>query len=313
MIVRHFLSASVLAVLVLGPFAVAREPIDPATDLFQRAQRNILEGRQDQALRKLRIVAQQYAKSPKAPEAQLQIAELYAKNLEFKEGFMASQQLIDKFPASDLFSEAVELQFSIAERVAIEYRRRKIKGDKSTRGLPDRETASLMFRAILANGLQTVSAPRAQYRLAVALDEEGGFIDSVREFNTFLENYPDHPLADDAAFQVAFIDYRFARQNNYERSARERARLAFEYFLSRFPGSEKVPEARYLLGALSGWEGDKLIEAGEFYEKTGKKEAAARSYREAMQSNPEAPKAESVKKRLKGLDGSNAATPPPSR
>lgn len=304
-----------LVCLALGfsRWVFAAEPIDPATDLFSRARQNILEGRQEDAINKYREIVRNYSKSALAPQAQLQIAELYSRNREYREAFLACQQVIDKFPASELFSDALEIQFTIAERVAVEYRRRRVKGDKSTRGLPDRETASLMFRAILANGLHTPKAPRAQYRLAVTLDEEGNSPEAIVEFNKFLRNYGDHPLADDAAFQTAFVEYRFSRANNRERGSQERARLGFEDFLVRYAASEKAPEARHLLSMLRGWEGEKYIEAADFYKKTGRTESALRTYQDALQHELDAPKAEAVRKSMETLGAKPpaAATPTP--
>jgi outer membrane protein assembly factor BamD (BamD/ComL family) len=289
--------------------------IDPATDLFQRAQRNILEGKQEAAIDKLRIVVASYRKSPFAPQAQLLIAELFSRNREYTTAFESAQTLINQFPASDLFSEALEIQFTVAERVAEEYRRRRLRKDKSSQGLPDREVASQMFRIILANGPFTLVAPRAQYRLAVTLDEEGQAAESTREYNNFIEHYGEHPLADDAAFQAAFLHYRSCRQNNQERGSQERARLGFEYFIVKYPRSEKVPEARHLMGVLQGWESNRLVEAGKFYERTGQQDPALKSYREALHQSPNPLAAEAARKgieRLRGADASAPASPAPA-
>jgi len=124
----------------------------------------------------------------------------------------------------------------------------------------------------------------------------------VQEFNKFIERYPEHPLADDAAFQVAFIDYRISRAGNRERASQERARLAFEDFLARHPASAKVPVARHLLATLRDWETARLTETAKFYERRGDSDAAARSYRGALQNDPQNPAAESLKGKIDGLE-----------
>jgi outer membrane assembly lipoprotein YfiO len=288
--------------------------IDPAADLFERAQRNVLEGNQEAAIAKLRVVARSYSTSPLAPRAQLLIADLFSRNREYTSAFEEAQLVINRFPASELFAEALEIQFLVSERVAEEYRRRRLRKEKSTQGLPDREVASQMFRVILANGPFSPVAPRAQYRLAVTLDEEGQSLEAAQEFNRFIENYGEHPLADDAAFQIAFIHYRMARQNNQERGSQESARLAFEDFVVRYPRSEKIPEAQHLLVVLRGWESNRMVEAGKFYERTGRQEPALRSYGEAMRQSPDPIKAEAARQgieRLKGVE-SRTSEPAPS-
>ncbi len=287
--------------------------IDPATDLFQRAERNLLEGKQEAAIDKLRVIVRSYEKSPFAPRAQLLIAELFSRNREFSTAFEAAQHLINHFPASDLFSEALEIQFTVAERVAEEYRRRRLKNDKSMQGLPDREVASQMFRIILANGPFSGVAPRAQYRLAIALDEEGQNMEATQEFNRFVENFGDHSLADDAAFQVAFIDYRLCRQNNRERGSQERARIAFDYFMVKFPQSEKMPEARYLSGLLQGWESERLLGAGDFYKRTGQKEPALKSYNDALRQAPGSAQADAAQKAIDKVKGREEIPATPSQ
>jgi outer membrane protein assembly factor BamD (BamD/ComL family) len=304
----------VLALVLAAADLFAATVIDPATDLLQRAQRNVLEGKQEAAIAKLRVVARSYSKSPLAPQAQLLIAELFSRNREYTAAFEEAQLVINQFPASELFSEALEIQFLVSERVAEEYRRRRLRKERSIQGLPDREVASQMFRVILANGPFSPVAPRAQYRLAVTLDEEGQTVESVQEFNRFIENYGEHPLADDAAFQAAFVHYRVARQNNQERGSQERARLGFEDFMIRYPRSEKLPEARHLLVVLQGWEGNRMVEAGRFYERTGKPEPALRSYREAMRQTPDSAEADAARqgiKRLKGFDDPPLESAPP--
>ena len=276
-----------LTIFVSGALAgvlLAAKPIEPAEELFRRGEGHVAAGNQADAMDVFAAVARLHPKADVAPRACLRIAELYARNREFSEAFDAAQRLIGSYPASELFSRAIEIQFAVSERVMEEYRRRRLKDDKSQRGLPTRESASEMLRVILANGRQTEFAPRALYRLAATLDEEGRGREAIQEFNQFLEQFPDHALADDAAFQVGFIDFRLSRETNRERSARERARLAFEDFMVRHPTSEKVPEARHLLGTLRDWETQRLVQSARFYEKQGDVNAALSTYRAAVEN-----------------------------
>jgi len=284
--------------------ALHAQATDPAAALFDQAQRHVLQGEQDEAIEKLQRAVQKRADSPLAPRAQLQIAQLYASNRQHADAFEAAQEVIDKFPASDLFSDALETQLSVIERVMEDYQRRRSKGDKNGRGLPKREDAREMLKAMLTNGRYASHGARVHYRLAMAMDEDNEPKEAITEFNALVTNYPTHPLADDAAFQAAFIDYRTARQTNRDRGARERARIAFEDFLMRHPESEKVPEARHLLTTLRSWETDKLNESGRFYERAGHVEAARRTYHDALQNEPDAPSSPATEKRLEQLRGS---------
>jgi outer membrane protein assembly factor BamD (BamD/ComL family) len=287
----------------------AAEPLDPAVELARSAETLILHGEQERALQRLRALVREYPKSPLAPAAQLRIGELFAQNREYLEAFNECQKLIVRFPESDLFTKAMEIQFSVADMVTEQYRKLKIKPGKNARGLPDRTASSDMFRTILANGRYTAFGPRAQYRLGVSLDEEGNPTEAIRELNALLRHFPDHPLAAHAAFQVAFIDYRTSRSTNFERGAQERAKLAFEDFLARYPQSEKVPEAKHLLLVLNDWEASRLVDAAKFYDRTGKPQSALRTFREAQQTGGEPAHAERVTERIRQLEDTVPSTP----
>ena len=303
--------AVVLSVSVAGESARAA---DEAAELFTGAEKEILQGEQAEAVGKLRRVIARHRQTPFAPRAQLKLAELYAANREHAAAFDAAQEVIDKFPASDLFSEALEIQLRVVERVLDEYRQRRVRGDKSQRGLPKREAAREMLESMLKSGRFSPQAPRVQYRLAMALDEENNPADAVREFNTFVANYPEHHLADDAAFQAAFIDYRLAREKNRDRAPRERARLSLEEFLLVHPDSEKAPEARHLLTQLREWETEKLAEAGRFYERAVETTAGQLEYNDVLQQEPPGPPASgAAKARLDRINKSLGAVRPAGR
>lgn len=286
--------------------------VDPGVELFAKAQVDVLRGNQEDAVDTLVRIVQRHRTSPAAPQAQLKLAELYAANREYEAAFNAAQQVIDKFPASDLFTEALETQLSVVERVLDEYRQRQLKGEKTQRHLPKREAAREMLQSMLASGRFSPQAPRVQYRLAMARDDENNPAEAVREFHTFVANYPQHPLADDAAFQSAFIDYRLARENNRDQAPRDRARLALEDFLTRYPSSEKTPEARHLLVQLREWAAEKAGEVGRFYERTGRVHAAREIYSEALQHDPDASASDALKSRLERINQSFGEVRPSS-
>jgi outer membrane protein assembly factor BamD len=295
----------------LAALAQAAPTVDEPAEWFRTAQKLVTQGEQGRAIERYKAIVRHHPKSPWAGRAQLEIAQLYARNREFYEAFAAAQKVVEHYPDSELYAAAIEIQFGVAERVAEEYRRRRLKNDKSERDLPPRETASQMLRIILAHARYTQHAPRAQYRLAVSLDEEKQPAEAAQEFARFVEHYGEHDLADDAAFQAAFIDYRLSRDKNRERAAAERARLAFEEFLIRYPQSEKVPEARHLAGVLRRWESERLLVAARYYEKTNQPGPALRTYRGALHNDPELPEAAELREKIKSLESLVGSDPAP--
>jgi outer membrane protein assembly factor BamD (BamD/ComL family) len=272
-----------------------------AAEMVAAADRLALQGDQSGAVAKYRAIVRLYPQSHSAPRAQLQIADLLAANREHAEAFAAYQELIDKFPASSLFTPAIEGQFAIAQRVAESHRHADERGVKPPRTVPDRTALTTMLRQILGNGRHASFSAQLQYQLAVALDRAGERREAIGEFWRLLSTYPEDVRADDAAFQIAFIEYRQAREPNREQSSRLRAMQALDYFVAHFPGSEKVPEAQHLRVTLQQWGVTALEGAGDLYLRTGKTDAALRTYQEALQHNASEAEAAQLSERIESV------------
>lgn len=266
--------------------AFAGIPLEQADErvnkLWLEGSKLVLQGQAGEALERYRKIVRLYPQTKIAPAAQLKIGELFSGNREFEEAFNAYQDVIDKFPASNLFTPAIEGQFAVVQRVLIEDRRYQRRRADRPKTLPSLETASEMLKRILRNGRYAPFSPDVQYQLAVTLDRQGDDRQAIEEFWRFLANYAEDDLADDAAFQIGFVEYRKARANNRELLTRQRARFAFEYFLQAFPLSEKVPEAHHLLVVLAEWNVEALTQSGRLYEKSGATAAALKHYTEAL-------------------------------
>lgn len=297
-----------LLLAVAGAVAIEAQAARPtvegdvrALEMIQAGDRLALKGDQGEAVEKYRAIVRLYPQSYSAPKAQLQIGDLLAANREHASAFEAYQALIDRFPASNLFTPALEGQFAIAQRIMDAHHHADQKGVKPPRTIPDRETLATMLRQILQNGRHARFSPLLQYQVAIALDRVGDSREAIAEFWRFLGTYPEDALADDAAFQIGFVEYRQAREPNRERSARERATVAFDYFLTHYPGSEKVPEAAHLLALMKSWDTTALRQTGDLYERTGKPAAALKTYNDALKSAPEDDEARKVSERIEAL------------
>jgi outer membrane protein assembly factor BamD len=273
-----------LSFLAMGIAHGASKEDDTPTILFKRAEALVARGEQGEALAKYRVIASKYREHSLAPEARFRAAQLLHANREFIDAFDEYQGVLTKFPQSDLFTKVIEGQMQIAEQVLEEYDISERAGrPRPGKNVPNKELASDLFRIILENAKHTELSPKIHYARSVALEREQLRPESIESHNLFVENYPEHYLADDAMFQASYISYKIARDgNNPDPGAVSRAEFGFEEFLMRFPESEKTAQARYCLDEMREMRRKLLYAAARQYEKVGKKVAAAKMYKEAL-------------------------------
>jgi outer membrane protein assembly factor BamD (BamD/ComL family) len=140
-----------------------------AAEMVAAADRLALQGDQSGAVAKFRVIVRLYPQSFSAPRAQLQIGDLLAANREHVEAFSAYQELVDRFPASSLFTSAIEGQFAVAQRIADILAHSEQKGVKPPRTVPDRAALATMLLQMLKNARHASFSPKLQYQVAVVL------------------------------------------------------------------------------------------------------------------------------------------------
>ena len=278
-----------------------------ARERFAIAESHLLKGNSQTALEGFARIVSRFPLSPEAARAQLRIADATWRAGQTAEAFDAYQIFIDRFPQSDEFTRAVQSQFVIARRqiaTARSIARTQGRG-KTLRTL--RESGIIMLRKILASAKHAPFSAEAHYLLAVTLDENtdidnGGRRESFAEFEKLIQTYPDHRYAAAAAFQLAFIPYRSSfKEYSYDQTELSKARLAFEDFLSRYPNSERSPEARYRLASIDKAQTNNAVRTAGFYHRTGYESAAAASYHEALKTSGTGTQTNSIREKLEHL------------
>ncbi len=285
----HFLPGKILCVLLTLtllalPAAVfgymSQEHMEErAGEVYQEARDYELQGRASNALRRYKGLLKAFPDTSYAPRAQFQIARLYHSNKEYVSAFRAYEKVINNYPESDLFNETVAGEFAVAEEVFRRSVRKKRNPDLAPNlELPDTITLRDMFRVIMTQATQGEYAAQSLYYMAVTYQIEDD-PDTAREvFERFNDEYPRSVLSDDAAFQIAYIEYQKGTSLGIDRGRLRQAKFYFEDFLIRFSGSDKVPEAKYLLSRIDGYNLGYYRRAAEYYQRQGH-ESAANIYR----------------------------------
>lgn len=273
-----------------------------ARRLFESAQKEALRGRPEEALRKFEAVVKAYGRSSVAAQAQWEVVRLNEAFADHTAAFDAMQLLIDHYPGH--FEKALRRQFEIALRQLARYdHMQRLPEARKPRDLPDKEQVSAMLRIVIENGPHAEYVAEASYHLAVALEMEGKVPQAAMHHEEFLERFPDHPLADDSAYQVAYIFYkRWLAMKGGAPASRERAALAMRWFLARYAESDKAAQARACLDEIRHAERVELTSLAAYYEKRGDERASAVYYRELASKFPElAPEGSALRERVSGL------------
>jgi len=247
--------------------------------LLDKGEASLLKGETAEALERFGRAARRYKGTLSGAEAQRRIIAIEEGRHRWVSAFDACQDFFEGYPGSPHFLEVLETQIRLALRVQAEKTRARGtgagargKGSKGTAAVPDDESVSKMFRLVLENGSHTELGPRIRYNLAMALEREERPKAARVAYAELLETDRTHPLADDAAFQMAYIDYKKVMAG--EQSRLFAAQMGLGDFLARYERSEKVAQARHCLEQLGEREAASLLSQARYYEGLGKAEAA---------------------------------------
>jgi len=116
-----------------------------------------------------------------------------------------------------------------------------------------------------------------------------------------VEKFSNDSLAVDAQYQIGYIWLAATRAGTYDPEAAERARIAFQDFLFRFPKSEKAAQARENLALLEHRLTKGSLEIAKYYDKAKNYRAAVLYYNEVIRQQPGSPESAIAKTRIEQL------------
>jgi outer membrane protein assembly factor BamD (BamD/ComL family) len=269
----------VICCLLAVAVNAADDDAETAQRLINRAQKSLVEGEHEDALRRYQTIAKLYPRTDWAQTAWWQIARLQNHLDDPLAAFDALQRLITQHPGQ--FTKAHEEQFHLARGIldaGAERDRRKGLDPRRSKSLDEaeREMLATMLETIIKNAPQSEIAIQAQHTMALMLERAGELGHALDLHENFLDSHPGHELADDAACQAAYIRFKTWKSMKSD-SPRDRtsAHDALVWFLSRYPQSERASLARACLAEVRQSEKRELETLATYYESRGKPEAAA--------------------------------------
>ncbi len=260
------------------------------------------------ALRSAKRLLAVWPLSDYAPDAQFYSGVALTMRQMDEKAFDEFQVLIDIYPKSSRYEEALKQQFDIATRFMNGQRKRIFWGRVPL--FKSRKTAVKMYEQLIKNGPYTDFAAQAQINIGKSHEKREGFLLSFSEkftdaaiaYEQAAFRYFDRPeIAANALFMAGNAYFAQARSGEYDQGHSEKAILAYEDFMAMFPEDERKEKASENIAVLRDEQSRGAFLIGRFYEKKNALKAALIYYNEAISKDPTSDFAEKSRQKIAKL------------
>ena len=279
-----------------------------AQQLFDKAQEAEKQGNMGRAIKVYTHLLRKYPKDALAPGATYRAAQLLEFEGDYMKGANTYRWLVERYPSSPNFDEAIEGQFRIGEMY--------LSGKKiKLLGIPigtSMDRAVEIFAAIVRTAPFGRYTARAQFDIGLARQKQSADDAAIQAYQAVIDKFPNDAIAADAQYQIGYIWYEAARLGTNDQAATQNARTAFEDFLFRYPRSEKAPQARENLQRLQQKSTGDAMKVAKFYDKSKAYRAAVIYYSQVIREQPGSSASAEAQKRIDQIRakvGPTALTP----
>src|SRR6516162_1229500 len=268
-----------------------------AAEMYKVGQDAERDGDKKRAIRAYKTLVKRHPKDALASTALYRAAQLLEETHQYTTAADAYLQLVERYPSSAHFDDAVEGQFRVGE---IYLNGKKLK----VLGMP---VASALDRAvtIFANVVRTAPygkyTARAQFDIGLAREKQGANDAAIQAYQAVVDKFPNEPIAVDAQYQIGYIWFTAAQLGTNDAAAASNAKTAFQDFLFHYPKSEKAAQARKNLDILEHKQTNNSFKVAKFYDKQKYYRAAVIYYNEVIRQQPGSEESNQAKKRIDQL------------
>lgn len=268
-----------------------------AVDQMKKAEAQETSGKLSDALTSYRGLVKTYPTSLLAPKAQHKIGVILEKTSNLDDAFKAYDAYLTKYPKGEDFDATVDSMFKIA-KLFLEGQKKKVLGVPFASSMP---RAQAMFETLVKRAAYSKWAPLSQFNVGQSLEKQQKYPEAILAYQQVYTKYPNDAIADDALYQIGYVRLQQYREGSYDRADANKARLAFDEFISRYPDSEKVPQARENLKSLEGGQTKNALSIAKYYDKQKQYKAAVIYYNDVLQQQPGSADSELAKTRIAQL------------
>jgi len=265
-----------------------------AQHLYDIAQEAEKKGNTGRAIKAYTTLLRKYPHDTLAPTACYRAGQLLEQKHDYIHAANTYRILVEKFPNSPHFDEAMEAQFRIGE-MYLSGKKTKLLGIPIATSM---ERAVEIFAAIVRTAPYGIYTARAQFDIGLARQKQHANDAAIQAYQAVIDKFPNEAIAADAQYQIGYIWYEAARRGTNDRGATEKAQTGFQDFLFRYPKSEKVAQARENLDHLQEKSTGDAMKIAKFYDKKKAYRAAVIYYNEVIHEQPGSAASAEAQKRV---------------
>ena len=232
----------------------------------------------NKAMNEFEKLIKHYPRSKEAPEAQFYIALCFEGQGKVFEAFKAYQKIVEKYPFSERFTDVVEKQYQIGEKL--------LEGGEKRSGFVNAVIGGdydvvEVFRKVIKNAPYGKYAAPSQYKIGLYLLEKELYQEARDEFEKVVNDYPQSEWVKAAQYQIALADSKRSSKAPYEQKVTQVAVDEFKDFLKQNPDAQLSQKAQDQVHHLRDKDAQNNFLIAEFYVKQ-KKYQAAKIYYQAV-------------------------------
>jgi len=268
-----------------------------AAELYQIGQTAEKEGNPKRALRAYKSLIKHHPKDSLAPSALYRAAQLQEQLHDYTPAADSFRELVEKYPTSPYFEDAIEAQFRIGE-LYLNGKKLKVLGISIASSL---DRAVTIFANVVRTAPYGKYTARAQFDIGLAREKQGANDAALQAYQAVVDKFPNEPVAVDAQYQIGYIWFTAAQTGTKDAAAATNAKTAFQDFLFHYPKSEKAAQARADLDILEHKQTANSYTVAKFYDKQKYYRAAVIYYNEVIRQQPGSQESNQAKKRIDQL------------
>lgn len=260
---------------------MAKASAGPAHAAFERAQSADQAGKSKKARKLYSRMADNYPTAADAPQARFRQAQLLEQQGDLVAAFDAYSDVLKRYQASKLYSPALERQTSISQ-LALDG---KVKSGFIFGTKLDTGKLVEMLGKVRDAAPEAPSAPKAQFQIGQVYQERGKVTESIGAYRKVVSDWPDSDQAGESQYRIGLILIEQAKRGNQDMGNLDRAREAFQDYLTVHPNGSRAPQARAELVTLGQQDVQRSLDVANFYKRKGDIESAKFYYREVLKKH----------------------------